>query len=90
MYKCYVANSKLLLWAVRSFIGDWLYQECLNFEFNNERYDEWGRPIQNRKECFWNKSLFVFRTEEDRRFSAFLFPQSSYSLRLYSTVPIGY
>jgi hypothetical protein len=72
MYKCYVANSKLLLWAVHFFIGDWLYQECLSFEFNSERYDEWGMPIQNRKECFCNKSLFVFRTEEDRRFSAFL------------------
>jgi hypothetical protein len=57
-----------------SFFGDWLYQECLNFEFNNERYDEWGRSVQNRKECFWNKSLFVFRTETGRQFSAFLLP----------------
>jgi hypothetical protein len=71
MYKCYVVNSKLPLWAVCFFIGDLLYQECLNFEFSNERYGEWGRPIQNRKECFWNKSLFVFRTEAGRRFSAF-------------------
>jgi hypothetical protein len=88
MYKCYVVNSELPLWAVCFFIGDWLYQECLNFEFNNERYDEWSRPIQNYKECFWNKSPFVFRTEARRRFSTFLLC-SELLLRSHSTVPTG-